>query len=54
MRVETIGALKTFISYARKDKTLREELEKHLEVLRRAGQIRTWHDREIQPGAECW
>jgi tetratricopeptide (TPR) repeat protein len=38
--------------YARKDKVLLDELERHLEVLKQSEQIITWHDREILPGAE--
>lgn len=45
-------AMKVFYCYARKDKALRDELEKHLEPLRRSGQITVWYDREIQPGME--
>lgn len=44
--------IKIFFCYARKDKELRDELEKHLEPLRRTGKITTWHDRAIQPGKE--
>jgi Leucine-rich repeat (LRR) protein len=44
--------LKIFYCYARKDKRLRDELEKHLEPLRRSGQISAWYDREIQPGMD--
>src|SRR6266567_1438937 len=45
-----MNAIKIFYSYARLDKRLRDELEKHLEPLKRSGQIITWYDREIQPG----
>src|SRR6266699_792219 len=44
--------VKIFFCYARKDKKLRDELEKHLEPLKHSGQITVWHDREIQPGME--
>lgn len=41
-----------FISYSHKDQDLREELEKHLMILRRQGVIQTWHDRKITAGTE--
>jgi O-acetyl-ADP-ribose deacetylase (regulator of RNase III) len=41
-----------FISYSHKDQDLREELEKHLTILRRQGVIETWHDRRITAGTE--
>lgn len=42
-----------FISYAHSDENLRQELEKHLALLRREGLIHLWHDREIEPG-QSW
>ena len=41
-----------FFSYSHADEALRNELEKHLSVLRREGVITTWHDRRIGPGEE--
>ena len=41
-----------FISYSHKDHELREELEKHLSILKHLGVISTWHDRQIPAGAE--
>jgi O-acetyl-ADP-ribose deacetylase (regulator of RNase III) len=41
-----------FISYSHKDKRLREELEKHLVILRRQNVIEMWHDRMITAGSE--
>ncbi|AGP35217.1 SUMF1/EgtB/PvdO family nonheme iron enzyme [Sorangium cellulosum] len=41
-----------FISYARKDTALLGELVTHLALLKRTGLIRTWHDREIEAGAD--
>jgi WD40 repeat protein len=40
-----------YYSYAHKDETLRNELEKHLSLLRRQGLITEWYDRRIEPGA---
>src|SRR5438270_13615849 len=44
--------IKLFYCYARKDKSLRDELEIHLSWLRRRYRLTTWHDREILPGEE--
>jgi len=41
-----------FYAYARQDESLRDELAKHLALLRRQGLIRDWYDRRIEPGAE--
>ena len=41
-----------FYCYAREDKALRDELEKHLSWLKRRYQLKNWHDREILPGEE--
>lgn len=42
-----------FISYARQDDGLRDELVKHLAVLRQQGLISDWHDRQIRAG-QSW
>ncbi len=42
-----------FISYAHKDERLREELDTHLKLLVRTGDLDAWHDRSIVPG-EKW
>ena len=39
-----------FFSYSHADETLRDELEKHLTILKRQGLIDTWHDRKILAG----
>lgn len=41
-----------FISYSHKDESLREELDVHLAMLKRRGDIDVWHDRRIIPGAD--
>ena len=41
-----------FFSYSHTNKTLRDNLEKHLSVLKRNGHIGTWYDRKINPGSE--
>lgn len=45
-------AIKIFFCYAREDKELLDQLEKHLSPLKRLKQIMSWHDREIQAGTE--
>jgi hypothetical protein len=42
--------VRLFLSYSHRDENLRNELEKHLAVLRRQGVIDVWHDRRIGPG----
>lgn len=41
-----------FFSYCHKDEELRDELEKHLSILKRQGFIETWHDRRIGAGSD--
>ncbi|NMW19443.1 MAG: toll/interleukin-1 receptor domain-containing protein [Chlorobiaceae bacterium] len=41
-----------FFSYSHKDEELRNELEKHLALLKRQGVISSWHDRRITAGAD--
>lgn len=43
--------IKLFFSYSHKDEELRDELEKHLIMLKRQGVISTWHDRKIDGGS---
>lgn len=43
--------IKLFFSYSHKDEELRDELEKHLSMLKRQGVISTWHDRRIDAGS---
>ena len=41
-----------FVSYSHMDEQHKDELEKHLAVLKRKGLISVWHDRRIVPGSE--
>lgn len=41
---------KIFFSYSHVDEDLRDELQKHLAVMQRAGLISTWHDRRLMAG----
>lgn len=43
---------KIFFSYSHADEELRNELEKHLSILKRQGLIETWHDRQIGAGED--
>jgi hypothetical protein len=44
--------IKVFFVYSHNDETYRNELEKHLAILKRDGLIETWHDRRILAGAD--
>ena len=50
--VESAHPITLFYSYARKDESLRDELDKHLSQLRKGGLIAPWHDRNINAGTE--
>jgi hypothetical protein len=41
-----------FMAYAHEDERLRDQLEKHLALLKRQGLITAWHDRKIFAGIE--
>lgn len=45
-------AIKLFYSYSHQDEQLRDELEKHLTLLKREGLVDSWHDRSIPLGKE--
>src|SRR5919199_358562 len=47
------GAVEIFCSYAHRDATLRDELDRHLSPLRRERKIKSWFDRQIEAG-ENW
>lgn len=44
--------IKLFFSYSHNDETTRNELEKHLAVLKRDSLIQTWYDRRILAGSD--
>lgn len=44
--------IKVFFSYCHKDEDLRNELEKHLSILKRQNIIASWHDRRIGAGSD--
>jgi internalin A len=45
-------AVRLFYCYARKDKSLRDEMETHLKLLKRQGLIESWHDQDVEAGEE--
>jgi hypothetical protein len=50
--ISSTGSIEVFFSYAHKDEELKNELVKHLSILKRQGVITAWHDREITAGTE--
>ncbi|MDZ8077511.1 MAG: SUMF1/EgtB/PvdO family nonheme iron enzyme [Nostoc sp. DcaGUA01] len=52
MTEASLVSLKVFFSYSHADEPLKNELVKHLGILKRQGVISTWDDREIPPGGE--
>jgi hypothetical protein len=47
-----MSEIEIFISYAPEDEALKQELEKHLAVLRHKNLITVWHNRNISAGTE--
>ena len=41
-----------FISYAHEDEPLKDELDKHLKVLKRSSKVEVWSDRQLVAGQE--
>ena len=52
MAMEPKPDIEVFYSYSHRDDELREELERHLSILKRQGIITDWHDRRIGAGTE--
>ena len=52
VRDQVMSTIEVFYSYSHKDEALRDELNKHLALLKRQGVIRDWHDRRITAGTE--
>jgi hypothetical protein len=50
--IKPAKSIEVFFSYSHKDEELRDELEKHLSILKRQGVITGWHDRRIGAGRE--
>jgi hypothetical protein len=51
-RQQTAAPITVFYSYAHEDEQLREQLEKHLSLMRRQEIITEWNDRKIVPGSD--
>ncbi len=49
---ENSQPVKLFYSYAHQDKRLRDDLAKHIALMKQQGLIAEWHDRDIKPGQE--
>ena len=49
---KSMETIKIFYSYAHEDELLREELEKHLSLLKHQGLITEWYDHEISAGTD--
>jgi hypothetical protein len=47
-----VSSIEIFYSYSRKDEGLRDELNKHLALLKRQNLITGWYDREISSGED--
>ncbi|MDY6898046.1 MAG: TIR domain-containing protein [Cyanobacteriota bacterium] len=50
--IDSNSAIEVFFSYASEDEKLRNQLEKHLSILKRQGVITGWHHRKIAAGKE--
>src|SRR3712207_6086178 len=50
--LSTDNPIEIFFSYSHKDEEMRNELIKHLSLLRRQGMITCWHNRMIIAGSE--
>src|SRR3989442_486812 len=51
-KTESVGNIEILLSFAHEDMALRNELEKHLSILKRQGQIISWYNREIPANGE--
>lgn len=52
VEIDSNSAIEVFFSYASEDEKLRNQLEKHLSILKRQGVITGWHHRKIAAGKE--
>jgi hypothetical protein len=44
--------LHLFLSYAHEDEAMKNQLDKHLVMLKRSGKVQVWQDRQIMAGQE--
>jgi hypothetical protein len=49
---ESQPGARIFISYAHEDEDLKQELDKHLKVLKRSSKVDVWSDRQLVAGEE--
>ncbi len=52
MTDESESGARIFISYAHEDEDLKNELDKHLKVLKRSSKVQVWSDRQLVAGQE--
>jgi len=52
MDATTTPGARIFVSYAHEDEELKDELDKHLKVLKRSAKVEVWSDRDISSGQE--
>jgi len=52
MATSTSSKLNLFISYSHADEEMKNELDKHLIMLKRSGKIEVWNDRRLVVGQE--
>jgi hypothetical protein len=52
MPEESQQGARIFISYAHEDEPFKDELDKHLKVLKRSSKVEIWNDRELVAGQE--
>lgn len=52
INMNSVAPLSVFYSYCHQDESDRNELEKHLVILKRQNLVSFWHDRKILPGNE--
>jgi hypothetical protein len=49
---QLVDGISLFYSYSHKDESLRDQLQFHLSLLKREGEVKEWHDRGIGAGTE--
>ncbi len=52
MTDDSESGARIFISYAHEDEDLKDELDKHLKVLKRSSKVQVWSDRQLVAGQE--
>ena len=52
MTADGNSKLRLFISYSHEDEKMKNELDKHLVMLKRSGKVEVWNDRKLVAGQE--